>query len=65
MTDLKILILGLKKAGVILHAVALGMKDENSRRETMALVGCIAESVRLIEAVRKGKERGVIGGGEE
>ncbi len=64
MTDLKILILGLKKAGIILHALALAMKDEKAKEETMALVGVCAESVRLIEAVRKGQERGVIGGGD-
>ena len=57
MTELKIIILGLKKAGIILNALAFTMKDENSKKEIQALVGVISEAIRLIEAVMKGAEK--------
>lgn len=56
--NINITITGLRKAGVILHALALSMKDESAKKECLALVGVIAEAVRLIEAVKKGAQRG-------
>jgi len=45
-----IIILGLKKSCVILHALAFSCEDERNRREILALVDAIDAAIKLLEA---------------
>jgi len=44
------LIWGLKKAAVVLHAVAMKMQQIETVKETLSLVSCISEAVKILEA---------------
>jgi hypothetical protein len=45
----EIVILGLQKAAVILHALAFKV-DASAQREALALVDVVAEAIKLLEA---------------
>lgn len=44
-----IVILGLKKACIVLHSLAFSFKAEETRKETLALVDAISEAIKLLE----------------
>ena len=44
-----IIVIGLKKACVVLHGLAFAIKDENARKETLALVDVICEAIKILE----------------
>ena len=50
--DRAIIILGLKKAAVVLHALAFSFKEDQvkkTRQETLALVDVIMAAVKMLE----------------
>ena len=48
-----IMILGLKKAVIVLHALALSFKEERTRKETLALVETINMAIKKLEGAQK------------
>jgi hypothetical protein len=49
MMDKSIVIMGLQKSAIVLHSLAFKFTDKNTRDETLTLVSCIAEAVKLLE----------------
>jgi hypothetical protein len=48
--DKQIVILGVKKACIVLHGLAFSFKDDGTRKETLALVDALSEAIKLLEA---------------
>ncbi len=47
--DKSIVILGLQKSAVVLHSLAFKFNDAATREETLILVSCIAEAVKILQ----------------
>lgn len=56
----KLMILGLQKACVLLHALAYKFDDVRDKKETLALVECISEAIKKLH----GDETKVTSAGE-
>ena len=48
-----IMILGLKKAAVVLHALAFSFKEESTRKETLALVETINMAIKKLDGAQQ------------
>lgn len=49
--DDKLLSLGLKKAAIVLHALAFKLEDMTARNETLALVTVVSEAAYRLETL--------------
>lgn len=45
----EIIIMGLQKSAVVLHALAFQMKDEKVKKETLALVDAVTMAITELE----------------